>query len=109
MIRFVGARNISDSHQVASHNLRNQPPALPGASCVRCGGLLVPGYSAFLERDVAGTPVTLWRCVNCGDCVDRFILANRCKSPVPARRRARPPAGPQQTGRSRGAQIGMTR
>ena len=63
---------------------RNQDWTPPGASCLRCSGLLVPSYTASLERDFTGTPVTLWRCVNCGDCVDRDILANRWNSPVPA-------------------------
>jgi hypothetical protein len=52
--------------------------------CLRCGGLLAPGYPSSLEHTVTGNPVTLWRCVNCGDCVDRFILANRWKGPGPA-------------------------
>lgn len=76
---------------------------LQDESCLRCGGLLVVSYPPSLEYDAAGTPVTLWRCVNCGNCMDRCILANRLQSPMPARRRARPPAGPQHTGRSRGA------
>ena len=67
---------------------RNQTWTPPGASCLRCSGLLVPSYTASLERDVIGTLVTLWRCVNCGDCVDRDILANRWKGPVPARETA---------------------
>ena len=83
MSRLADSPNISESHQAADLNPRNQPRALPGLSCVRCGGLLGPSYSASLERDAAGTPVTLWRCVNCGDCVDRFILANRGKGPGP--------------------------
>jgi hypothetical protein len=63
---------------------RNQAWTPPGASCLRCGGLLVLSYMASLERDLIGSPMTLWRCVNCGDCVDRDILANRGKGPVPA-------------------------
>ena len=61
---------------------RNQAWAPPGECCLRCSGLLVPGYTAALERDITGKPVTLWRCVNCGDCVDSDILANRWKGPV---------------------------
>ena len=98
MSRLADSPNISESHQAAGLNPRNQPPALPSLSCVRCGGLLVPGDVASLERDVAGIPMTLWRCVNCGDCVDRFILANRWKSPASAVPRVRLPAGPQRTG-----------
>ena len=63
---------------------RNQAWTPPGASCLRCSGLLVPSYTASLERDFTGTLVTLWRCVNCGDCMDRDILANRWNGPVPA-------------------------
>lgn len=67
---------------------RNQTWTPPGASCLRCSGLLVPSYTASLERDVIGTLVTLWRCVNCGDCVDRDILANRWNGPMSARETA---------------------
>jgi len=67
---------------------RNLTSASSGVSCLRCGGWLVPSYTASLERDVTGTPVTLWRCVNCGDCVDRDILANRWNGPMPARETA---------------------
>lgn len=86
-----------------------RPATPPPASCWRCGGLLVADYSASLACDSAGTLVTLWRCVNCGDCMDRCILANRLQSPMPARRRARPPTGPPRTERSRGAGTGITR
>ena len=57
----------------------------PGASCLRCGGLLVLCYLASLESDLSGGPMRLWRCVHCGDCLDREILANRWNAPVPAR------------------------
>ena len=87
----------------------NKASALPREFCLRCGGLLVPTYTSSLERDVTGKPVTLWRCVNCGDCVDSNILANRGKSPGPTRQRARPPTGPQRTERPRGAGTGMAR
>jgi len=69
-------------------------------SCPRCGGLLVVSYPVSLECDLSGMPVTLWRCVNCGNYMDRFILANRLQNPMPA--------GPQRTGRSRGAKTGIT-
>jgi hypothetical protein len=88
---------------------RNQAWTPPGASCLRCSGLLVPCCAAFLERDATGTPVTLWRCINCGDCVDHDILANRGKGPVATRPRARLPTGPQYTGRPHGVGAGMTR
>jgi hypothetical protein len=67
---------------------RNQAWTPPGASCLRCGGLLVLSYMASLESDLTGRPMRLWRCVNCGDCVDRDILANRWKGPMPARETA---------------------
>lgn len=99
----AGHLNTVASHQAAAPGRRAGAPDLPDESCRRCGGLLVADYSASLACDITGTLVTLWRCVNCGDCMDRFILANRLTSPMPARRRARLPAGPQRTGRSRGA------
>ena len=68
---------------------RNKISAPTGEFCLRCSGLLVPTYTAALERDITGTPVTLWRCVNCGDCVDSEILANRWKGSMPARARTR--------------------
>ncbi len=88
---------------------RIKASAPPGGFCLRCGGLLVPSYTASLERDVTGQPVTLWRCVNCGDCVDSDILANRGKGSGSARPRARPPTGPQYTGGPYGVGTGMTR
>ena len=109
MILLAGSPNIDASHQTANPDPRHQAPPPPGASCLRCGGLLVPSYTASLERDVTGTPVTLWRCVNCGDCVDHDILANREKGSGSARVRVRPPVGPQYIGRLRGAGTGMTR
>lgn len=99
------------SHQTAGREKGpcNKESIPPGEFCLRCGGLLVPSYTASLERDVTGKPVTLWRCVNCGDCVDHDILANRGKGPGSARVRARPPTGPQHAGWPRGVWTGMTR
>jgi hypothetical protein len=85
----------------------DQDKAPSAKFCLRCAGLLIYSYTASLERDVTGKLLTMWRCVNCGDCVDSDILANRWKNPVPARQRARPPIGPQYAGRSRGM-SGMT-
>ena len=68
---------------------RNKTSAPPGEFCLRCSGLLVPSYTASLEWDITGLPVTLWRCVNCGDCVDRVILANRWEGSIPAHTRTR--------------------
>ena len=67
---------------------RNLTSASPGACCLRCGGLLVLSYMASLESDLSGRPMRLWRCVNCGDCIDHDILANRWNGPVPARETA---------------------
>lgn len=69
---------------------RNQASAPSDTSCLRCGGLLVPSYTASLERDFIGAPESLWRCVNCGDCVDPEILANRGTPVLLTRQRARP-------------------
>jgi len=92
------------SHRAADRGreARIKTSAPPGGFCLRCSGLLVPSYTASLERDVTGKPVTLWRCVNCGDCVDSDILANRGKGSRSARPRTRPPTGPQYTGRPYG-------
>ena len=60
---------------------RNQAWTPPGGCCLRCGGLLILSYTASVERDLTGRPMKLWRCVNCGDCLDHDILANRWKGP----------------------------
>jgi hypothetical protein len=65
---------------------RNLTSASSGTGCLRCGGLLVLSYMASLESDLTGRPMRLWRCVNCGDCVDRDILANRWNGPMPPAR-----------------------
>jgi hypothetical protein len=88
---------------------RNKASVPPGGFCMRCGGLLVSGYTVSWERDVTDKPMTLWRCVNCGDCVDRDIMANRGKGSGSARVRARPPAGPQYIEWLRGVGTGTTR
>jgi hypothetical protein len=67
---------------------RNQAWTPSGTCCLRCGGLLVLSYMASLESDLSGRPMRLWRCVNCGDCIDYDILANRWNGPVPARETA---------------------
>ena len=63
---------------------RNQAWTPSGTCCLRCGGLLVLSYMASLESDLSGRPMRLWRCVNCGDCVDHDILANRRNGSKPA-------------------------
>ena len=102
---------LDASHRAADREgkPRNQAWAPPGNSCLHCGGLLISGCTASLECDVTGTLVTLWRCVNCGDCLDHDILTNRWKSPGPTRERARQPTGPEYTGWPRGVETGMTR
>jgi hypothetical protein len=69
---------LDASHRAAD---RDREPhhqlAVPcGDSFLRCGGLLIPGYTASLERDVTGTLVTLWRCFNCGDCIVCCVYEN---------------------------------
>jgi hypothetical protein len=90
---------LDATHRAADRegNPRNQAWAPPGDFCLRCGGLLVPEYTAALERDVTDTLVTLWRCVNCGDCVDHEILAHRGEGSGSAGPGARLPTGPQYT------------
>ena len=98
MSRLADAPNVGAARQAVRLASRAQPSALPSLACLRCGGLLVTSFTASLERDSTGTPVTLRRCVNCGDCVDPFILANRGKGPGPVITRVGLPRGPQRTG-----------
>ncbi len=102
---------LDASHRAADRgreaHIKTSAP--PGGFCLRCSGLLVPSYTASLERDVTGKPVTLWRCVNCGDCVDSDNLAKRGQGSGSTQPRARPPAGPQYTGQPYGVGTGMTR
>jgi hypothetical protein len=74
----------------------NKVSAQPDESCPRCAGLLVLDYTTPTEWYITGIPIRLRRCVNCGNCMDLDIMANRMKGPEPARprtRRARPPTG----------------
>jgi hypothetical protein len=88
---------------------RHQASVPPGASCRRCSGFLVLSYTATLEWDITGKPMALWRCVNCGDCVDHDILANQGKGSGSVRPHPRPPIGPQRTGWPPRVGAGMTR
>lgn len=45
--------------------------------CRRCHGMMVEIYSDLLSPSDTGDAVFAWRCVNCGDYVDRDILQNR--------------------------------
>ena len=87
------------SHRAADRDKdpHHHMPSPCGDACLRCGGCLVHGYTAALERDVTGTLVTLWRCVNCGDCVDHEILANRGEGSGSIRSCPRLPTGPEYT------------
>jgi hypothetical protein len=82
------AQTTREAPPVPMRGPNNQAWAPPGAPCLRCGGLLVLSYLASLESDFSGRPMRLWRCVNCGDCIDYDILANRWNGSVPARETA---------------------
>lgn len=45
--------------------------------CPRCHGLIVETYSDVASPDNAGRDVIGWRCVNCGEYIDRLVLLNR--------------------------------
>jgi hypothetical protein len=45
--------------------------------CRRCGGMMIKTYSDLLSPSEKGEDEFGWRCVNCGDYIDRQILANR--------------------------------
>jgi hypothetical protein len=47
------------------------------SACDRCGGIMVETYADLISPSEIGGAVILWRCVNCGDYVDRQILLNR--------------------------------
>ncbi|MDP3090551.1 MAG: hypothetical protein Q8N04_07740 [Nitrospira sp.] len=56
------------------------------ATCARCHGLMVPGFTESLLVEIAETSSALaWRCVNCGEWVDVMVVANRdmCRSAEP--------------------------
>ncbi|TKS62713.1 MAG: hypothetical protein EWM73_02184 [Nitrospira sp.] len=78
------AQTTREAPPVSMRGPNNQAWAPTGASCLRCGGLLVLSYLASLESDLSGRPMRLWRCVNCGDCIDHDILGNRWNGPLPA-------------------------
>lgn len=105
MSQLAGSPNVDAASQAASLAPHILPPTRPGTSCLRCGGLLVHSYTASLERDISGSLVMLWRCINCGNCTDGFILANQWKGPGPAGPRVRVPRGPQQTKRPRPVSV----
>lgn len=79
---------------------------LSDAPCRRCGGLMVPSYTAALENDGTGRPMQLWRCVNCGEYLDPCILSNRTNGLVPTRQPMGPEAGPRHAGNQPQTQRG---
>lgn len=118
MTRHAGSPKIDDTHP-AMIDLSHRAPdpernlcelaSIPSNEpCLRCSGLLVRSYTAALESDLTGRPIEVWRCINCGDCLDSDILANRWKGPEPFHPRTRPRTGAQHTGRPRGAAAGTT-
>lgn len=54
--------------------------------CIRCGGLRVP--EIICE---GGTRVLAFRCLHCGDIIDRVIVLNRQRRRLPHPGRARTP------------------
>ena len=46
-------------------------------ACRRCRGMMVETYSDLLSPNDHGEAVFVWRCVNCGDYVDRHMLQNQ--------------------------------
>lgn len=45
--------------------------------CPRCHGMMVEAYSDLVSPDSAGNDMIGWRCINCGEYVDRLVLLNR--------------------------------
>lgn len=45
--------------------------------CPRCHGLIVESYSDVASPTHMGQDVIGWRCVNCGEYMDRLVLLNR--------------------------------
>lgn len=45
--------------------------------CPRCHGLIVESYSDVASPTHIGHDVIGWRCVNCGEYMDRLVLLNR--------------------------------
>jgi hypothetical protein len=49
----------------------------PPTICPRCHGMMVQTYSDLLSPDAKAEHVFYWRCVNCGEYVDRQVIHNR--------------------------------
>lgn len=60
------------------HNVIGKTSAVQMDSCGRCRGLMVPCFtdSLFLELTEAVRDPS-WRCVNCGEWIDKIIAFNR--------------------------------
>jgi hypothetical protein len=58
-------------------------------TCMRCHGLLLETLPlTWSSSDSPPSPedglvIPAWQCVNCGDCIDAVILANRMAPPPP--------------------------
>jgi ribosomal protein S27AE len=46
-------------------------------ACRRCGGMIIATHADLLSPSRTGDPAIVWRCVNCGEYVDRQVLLNR--------------------------------
>lgn len=105
MILFDGSGQVPDRES----DQRSKVSTSPGASCPRCGGLLILDYVTSTGRDTTGRPAMARRCVNCGNCMDPDIMTNRRKGSERARphtRRARPPTGLTRNRQPRGKETG---
>jgi hypothetical protein len=45
--------------------------------CHRCNGMMVEAYVDLLSPSQTGEAVIGWRCLNCGEYMDRQVLLNR--------------------------------
>ncbi len=45
--------------------------------CRRCRGMIIATYADLLSPSQTGEAAIGWRCVNCGEYVDRQVLVNR--------------------------------
>ena len=56
-------------------------------ACTRCRGLMVPDQLLDLV-ETGDVSAWGWRCVSCGQIIDRVVLQNRSRSQTPQRVRA---------------------
>jgi hypothetical protein len=52
-----------------------------GIKCRRCGGMMIETYSDLLSPSEKGKDEFGWRCISCGDYIDRQVIANRAHEP----------------------------